>query len=132
MPERRWANLERLAVAWLEVRTTATVCTERPQPAQFEQDAMGRGVVQVQYAGGAGDDTEHQVPLEVELFTGTRRELWDLGDLVEAAMSDLATDGNDEGYVDAVAETFLFAPTEHPNPKIRSATGTFTITVRPL
>lgn len=133
MPEpRQWPNVERLVLHWLTTRTAALVCTVRPEPARFEAIALEQGVVQVEVVGGTGSWVDHDVPIEVDLFTGSRGQLWDLADRVTAAMRALPGDGGDEGLADDVAETFLWAIEPHPNPKISQASGTFTITVRPL
>lgn len=134
MPEHAlsWPRLERLAVAWLKTRTSALVVTRRPEELAAAVAERG-GVVQVQRAGGAdGPSLDKQLAAEVLVFASERGELWDLVDVIESAMFDLAGDGNAEGYVDDVVESFAFADDPHPDPSLCAATGTFTITVRPL
>ncbi len=133
MPEYglEWPNVEQLVVAWLKARTNLYVCTERPDDLAALADS--RGVVQVSRAGGAGAALEKRVDVELEAFAADRAHLWDdVVSVLERAMFDLAGDGGDHGYVDDVENLFAFAGEPHPNPSVRYATGTFSITVRPL
>lgn len=132
MPDtgQHWPRLERTVIAWLTPRVApAEVWAERPD--DLVAIAKAKGAVRLERAGGTGTDIDHALQLEVTVYAGTRGELWDLADLVESALADLAGDGSSDAYVDDVEATFLFAAEPHPDPSVREATATFTITVRP-
>lgn len=133
MPELglRWPNAEKLVVAWLRARTTATVYTETDD--DLDRVAADTGALAVQRSGGsAGPGLDKDVDVEVTAYAGTRAALWALVADVESAMADLAGDGNAEGYVDDVNEAFSFAQEPHPRPSTRQAVATYSLTFRPL
>jgi hypothetical protein len=130
--DRHFPDLEVLVLQWLGSRTTALPCTERPKGEAFTTAVAAGGIVQVERAGGAGEVVDRAISIELGLFAPSRAALWILAAEVESAMADLTADGTEEGFVDAVEESFLFAAEPHPDPAVRYATGTFTLTVRPV
>lgn len=127
----RWPNAEKLALAWLRTRTTATVYTETDT--DLGTVAADTGVLVVQRTGGSGGPVpDKDVDIEVTAYAGSRPALWALVGDVETAMSDLAGDGNTEGYVDDVAEAFSFAQEPLPTPGVWRAVATYSLTFRPL
>lgn len=120
-----WANLERLVLAWLQARADATGYTEVPTDAALPRFT-------IEQSGGRGSGwIDKAVDVEVKAIAETRAQMWALAGRLDSAMRDLASNGNGEGYVDDVEETFAFTPDPHPNSDLRRAIATYTLTVRP-
>lgn len=119
-----WPDLEASVAAHLTARLPAPVYTETPPDASLPVPR-----VVVERVGGAGLGIVQDVDIEVTVWAATRAAMWALVSLTETAMGALAAAG--QPYVDDVALPFAFAAQPPRSHGSRSATATYTLTVRP-
>lgn len=124
-----WANVERIVLQHLKASTTAEVYTETST--DLDQVAQATGAILVERAGGRGRGIEKDVDVMVAVHAATRADLWDLAAEVETAMAGLEAEATADGYVDTVEEAFSFDVEPYSNSRVRRASATYTLTVRP-
>lgn len=87
----------------------------------------------VRRTGGTLVWIDREVDIEIVVSTkDSRSHMWNLADIVESSMFDLAANTTGDLYVDNVDEPFAFADDPPDDPNINQATATFTLTIRPL
>ena len=121
----RFADVEALAVAYLNTALDARVSTD--VPANLEQVLPLVRVVR----GPGGDDGLTDTPLlDVECFTATRADLWDLTEQTRDALHTLAGTAVNGRLVDTV--TTATGPTrlDYGNPAVHRSVASYRLALR--
>lgn len=127
MGKQRWPNVEKQLIAWLKAATGRPVFTETNTDLETHLPAY-----QIERVGGSDEfEIGKTIQMEVSSLAATRPAMWDAVADVETAMQQLAANGTAAWYVDNVTETFSAAVAPHPNSRIRRATATYALTIRP-
>lgn len=126
-PELDWGDIEQAAAVWLRSRHPG-VRVANELPADLE---LKLPLVQVQVTPGGGDDgiTEACL-LDVDTFTATRTQMWDLARAVRTSMLALAGQYVGDLVIDSVTTEVRPAPVDYGNPKLRRAVATYRLTSR--